>query len=94
MFGKGPFGSGLNISAEIVNGVCPKCVQPTILISLYEINNDKSALSKSISVTEEAWNIFFNEKSACLQKNRIENAVLEPVASKFSALKALTASVR
>ena len=36
MFGKGPFGSGLNISAEIVNGVCPKCVQPTILISLYE----------------------------------------------------------
>ena len=36
MFGKGPFGSGVNISAEIVNGVCPKCVQPTILISLYE----------------------------------------------------------
>ncbi len=44
-----------------------------LLISLYEINNDKSALSKSISVTEEAWNIFFNEKSACLQKNRIKN---------------------
>ena len=36
MFGKGPFGSGLNLSAEIVNGLCPKCVQPTILISLYE----------------------------------------------------------
>ena len=36
MFGKGPFGSGGNISAEIVNGVCPKCVQPTVLISLYE----------------------------------------------------------
>ena len=36
MFGKGPFGSGVNISAEIVNGVCPKCVQPTVLISLYE----------------------------------------------------------
>ena len=36
MFGKGTFGSGVNISAEIVNGVCPKCVQPTVLISLYE----------------------------------------------------------
>ena len=36
MFGKGPFGSGVNISAEIVKGVCPKCVQPTVLISLYE----------------------------------------------------------
>ena len=36
MFGKGPFGSGVNISAEIVNGVWPKCVQPTVLISLYE----------------------------------------------------------
>ena len=36
MVGKGPCGSGVNISAEIVNGVCPKCVQPTVLISLYE----------------------------------------------------------
>jgi ribosomal protein S27E len=36
MFGKGSFGSGLNISAEIVNGVCPKCIQPTILVSIYE----------------------------------------------------------
>jgi len=35
MFGKGPFGSGVNISAEIVNGVCPKCVQPTILVSVH-----------------------------------------------------------
>jgi len=36
MFGKGRFGSGVNISAEIVNGVCPKCIQPTVLVSLYE----------------------------------------------------------
>ena len=36
MFGRGPFGSGMNISAEIVNGVCPTCAQPTVLISLYE----------------------------------------------------------
>jgi len=35
-FGKGPFGGGVNISAEIVNGVCPTCDQPTVLISLYE----------------------------------------------------------
>ena len=36
MFGEGPFGSGMNISAEIVNGVCPTCTQATVLISLYE----------------------------------------------------------
>ena len=35
-FGRGPFGGGVNISAEIVNGVCPTCDQPTVLISLYE----------------------------------------------------------
>jgi predicted RNA-binding Zn-ribbon protein involved in translation (DUF1610 family) len=35
-FGKGPFGGGVNISAEIVNGVCPACEQPTVLVSLYE----------------------------------------------------------
>ena len=35
-YGRGPFGGGLNISAEIVNGVCPTCDQPTVLISLYE----------------------------------------------------------
>ena len=36
MFGKGPFGSGLNISAEIVNGICPSCDNPTVFVSLYE----------------------------------------------------------
>ena len=35
-FGRGHFGGGLNISAEIVNGICPTCDQPTVLISLYE----------------------------------------------------------
>ena len=35
-FGRGPFGGGVNISAEIVNGVCPTCDQPTVLVSLYE----------------------------------------------------------
>ena len=35
-FGRGPFGGGMNISAEIVNGVCPTCDQPTVLVSLYE----------------------------------------------------------
>ena len=35
-FGKGPFGGEVNISAEIVNGICPTCDQPTVLISLYE----------------------------------------------------------
>jgi uncharacterized protein (DUF983 family) len=36
MFGKGPFGSGMNISAEIVNGICPSCDNPTVFVSLYE----------------------------------------------------------
>ena len=35
-FGRGPFGGGMNISAEIVNGVCPTCDQPTVLVSLFE----------------------------------------------------------
>ena len=35
-FGRGPFGGVVNISAEIVNGVCPTCDQPTVLVSLYE----------------------------------------------------------
>ena len=39
MFGKGPFGSGLNISAEIVNGICPSCNNPTVFVSLYESYN-------------------------------------------------------
>ena len=36
MFGKGPFGGGMNINAEIVNGICPSCANPTVFVSLYE----------------------------------------------------------
>tara|TARA_Y100000590_G_scaffold74592_1_gene82346 strand:- start:202 stop:2154 length:1953 start_codon:yes stop_codon:yes gene_type:complete len=42
-----------------------------LLISLYEINNDKTALSKCINITNEAWNLFYNKTSGCLQKNQI-----------------------
>ena len=35
-FGKGVWGKAMNISAEIVNGVCPTCTQATVFISLYE----------------------------------------------------------
>ena len=34
MFGKGPFGKGLEFSTTIVNGVCPACSTSSIFISL------------------------------------------------------------
>ena len=34
MFGKGPFGKGLEFSAAIVNGICPACSTDSIFISL------------------------------------------------------------
>ena len=33
-FGKGVWGKAMNISAEIVNGVCPTCSQNSVLISI------------------------------------------------------------
>ena len=34
MFGKGPFGKGLEVSTAIVNGICPACSTDSIFISL------------------------------------------------------------
>ena len=34
MFGKGPFGKGLEFSTTIVNGLCPSCSTNGIFISL------------------------------------------------------------
>ena len=33
-FGKGVWGKAMNLSAEIVNGVCPTCSQNSVLISI------------------------------------------------------------
>ena len=33
--GKRPWGAGLEISAEVVNGLCPNCEQDVILVSLF-----------------------------------------------------------
>ena len=33
-FGKGVWGKAMNISAEIVNGVCPTCSENSVLISI------------------------------------------------------------
>jgi len=38
MFGKGVWGKGMNLSAEIVNGICPTCSENSVLISLYAHN--------------------------------------------------------
>ena len=33
-FGKGVWGKAMNLSAEIVNGVCPTCSQNSVFISI------------------------------------------------------------
>jgi len=33
--GKRPWGAALEISAEVVNGLCPNCEQDVILVSLF-----------------------------------------------------------
>ena len=35
-FGKGRFGSGLEINAQVVNGNCPFCHTNSILVSIYK----------------------------------------------------------
>jgi len=35
-FGKGIFGRGLNLKAEVTNGECPLCEAKTIFVSLYQ----------------------------------------------------------
>ena len=37
--GKRPWGAGLEISAEVVNGLCPNCEQDVILESLFNHRN-------------------------------------------------------
>ena len=44
-----------------------------LLISLYEINNDKASLEKSIEIMKEAWDIFYNKEHNLLQKNVLNN---------------------
>ena len=44
-----------------------------LLISLYEINNDKSSLDKCIRIMKETWELFFNKGSSLLQKNILNN---------------------
>jgi|TARA_B100000929_G_scaffold243262_1_gene200926 transposase-like protein len=35
-WGKETFGGGLNLHAEVVNGVCPACQSSVVLVSLYK----------------------------------------------------------
>tara|TARA_R100001244_G_C5131172_1_gene125793 strand:+ start:286 stop:522 length:237 start_codon:yes stop_codon:yes gene_type:complete len=30
------FGRGVNVQAEVVNGVCPSCLHPGVLVSLFK----------------------------------------------------------
>ena len=43
-----------------------------LLITLYEINNDKISLEKCEKKMEETWNLFFNKENNLLQKNIIK----------------------
>jgi len=44
-----------------------------LLISLYEINNDKISLEKCEKKMEEAWKLFFNKENNLLQKNILKS---------------------
>ena len=35
-FGKGIFGKGFNVKAEVTNGECPLCETKTVFVSLYQ----------------------------------------------------------
>ena len=35
-FGKGIFGKGFNLKAEVTNGNCPLCEAKTVFVSLYQ----------------------------------------------------------
>jgi len=34
-FGKGRFGSGLEVNTQVVNGKCPFCTAPSIFVSIH-----------------------------------------------------------
>ena len=36
MFGNGPFGTGINMTAQVVNGDCPLCCETSIFVSLHQ----------------------------------------------------------
>ena len=44
-----------------------------LLISDYEVNNNKESLLKCIEIMEIAWKLFFNEENNLLQKNKIKD---------------------
>ena len=35
-FGKGIFGKGFNVKAEVTNGECPLCESKTVFVSIYQ----------------------------------------------------------
>ena len=35
-YGKGSFGSGVEINAQVVNGQCPYCTENSILVSIHK----------------------------------------------------------
>ncbi len=43
-----------------------------LLVTLYEVDEDKQALEKSITILKEIWEIFYNKDTQLLQKNRIK----------------------
>ena len=44
----------------------------SLLVTLYEVDEDESALEKSITIMKEIWEIFYNKDKQLLQKNRIK----------------------
>ncbi len=44
-----------------------------LLITLYEVNNDKVSLKKCEKIMEESWELFFNKENNLLQKNILKS---------------------
>ena len=44
-----------------------------LLVTLYEVNGDEKSLEKAINTMKEIWEIFYNEDTQLLQKNKIKD---------------------
>ena len=52
-----------------------------LLLTMYELKNDKSSLKKCENLMSEAWNSFFNSNDKILQKNKVQfnDLFVEPI---------------
>ena len=44
-----------------------------LLVTLYEVDGNESSLAKAINIMKEIWELFYNNKTQLLQKNKIKD---------------------